>query len=172
MTTSIAQRAYSRIDLRKNNAVGKDELKDWLKSLGVDGFLGSRIRSEAANAFLDAFDTTGERTVSYPEFQTGLPKLVAEVLGGKISLEQVDSLFDRYDSDKRNGVSMQELKTEVAALFRKQGLDHPDIRADVAARSAIDLLSTDRRAITREDFRQAVAEVFPAWAKAAASKTA
>jgi Ca2+-binding EF-hand superfamily protein len=161
MPATVTSRAFKRID-PKDSTLTKDDLKGWLKGIGVgSGLLGPKIRSTAADEFVDKFSTDGNDTITFAEFQEGLPAVVADLMNGVVPPEKVDQVFDVYDRNDTDTITMDEVKAEVLKVLIERGVDNAEIRADIAGRVAVDILSADRKVITRADFRQAMAELFP-----------
>jgi Ca2+-binding EF-hand superfamily protein len=162
MLTPVSERAFGRINQKQDESVSKSDIKDWLKDLGIGGLKGPMIRGKAADMFMDTFDTNPSNSeVTLPEFIGGLPKAIVDITGQVIPPEKVDPTFAQYDHGKKGFLTQDDVKEEAFKLFKKEGREHPEIQADVAGKTAVDFLATDRQKITLEDFRTAMAEIFP-----------
>ena len=141
---------FERIDQQKGSRKGidKDEVKEYLKSIGVMGRMFSpAIRSKSAKAFIKELDKNKDKRVTYEEIQGIAAQLLPDEVfnsEGAVDPKLLDEYFKKADANEDGKVDSSELEQTILSAM-PEGTEHASIKAWVASLIGVDALdSLDR----------------------------
>jgi len=144
---------FVRMDRNKDHGINRDEVKDHLKMVGVNGFFGGMIRNAAADKMIEELDLNKDEMVSWDEFH-GVAKSVlpADVFDeeGNVRTDLVEEVYAIMDRDGSGGVTGEELY-EATLDNLPEGTSHASKIADVGKKLGMDALDFDKDGVLTKD---------------------
>ena len=140
----------------KSQGIEKDEVKDYLKEIGVaNRMFAGTIRAKAADAFIKELDSNKDGRISYEEIQGIAAQLLPDdvfTAEGNVDPQLLEEHFRKTDVNSDQKVDSKELEAAIGAMM-PEGTKSADIKAWIASLmgvDAIDFLDRDGT-ISREE---------------------